>query len=445
MEVPKEEWPQAIVCASDTMAFFCMDYLKEMGLSIPEDIIVTGFDGIKDCELCTPKLTTVRRAFTTAGKRAVEMLQRLWAGQPVEKDVYVEAELLPSESCGCIKRIQGNENYTKRFDFQNRFMEFNAYILEMDSNFGNVDDSTKLYQGTLRGADFFHLKQMFLCLCTDLENQNVMLEQLEHNSISSELTEQMVSMAQFGHEVPVGTLFDRKNLLPIDFLQGEKAVLYAFSPLYFKDYFLGYMAYQPSSTQGQAGDLFATWILQIANNAGSFYMQKELRYAADKLENLYERDPLTGVFNRRGLQHNKRVVAKAHQRDELVTVVAADVDNLKKVNDAYGHEGGDTIIIRSAMALTQAFPEDAVCVRTGGDEFCVYFSHDEDTSVEQMIQKVDHYLEDFNQHSGLPYQAGCSCGYCTGRVTDVSELDELQRIADENMYKVKLAKKAVRV
>jgi diguanylate cyclase (GGDEF)-like protein len=174
-------------------------------------------------------------------------------------------------------------------------------------------------------------------------------------------------------------------------------------------------------------------------------MQKELRYAADKLENLYERDPLTGVFNRRGLQHNKRVVAQAHQRGELVTVVAADVDNLKKVNDAYGHEGGDTIIIRSAMALTQAFPEDAVCVRTGGDEFCIYFSHDADASVEQMIQKVDHYLVDFNQHSGLPYQAGCSCGFCTGYVEDVSELDELQRIADENMYKVKLAKKAVRV
>ena len=57
----KDELPQAIVCASDTMAIFCMDELKNQGYSIPEDIIVTGFDGIADSELYSPTVTTVDR------------------------------------------------------------------------------------------------------------------------------------------------------------------------------------------------------------------------------------------------------------------------------------------------------------------------------------------------------------------------------------------------
>lgn len=444
MEVPGEEQPEAIVCASDAMALFCMDYLKSIGMRIPEDVIVTGFDGVKDCELCSPTLTTVRRAFGTAGRQAVSALAAIWKGENAEKKYYVESELIKNESCGCMKCAHDEKNYAERYKVQNRFIEFNTYILGMNSNFGNVADSKELYLDTIRGAEFFGLKQMFLCLCTDVENQNRMLDQAESGYISNSLTERVVSMVQFGHEVPVGTEFASAQLLPVNLLDREKPVFYAFSPLYFKDRFLGYMAYEPSATSGSAGDLFATWILQISNNAGSFYMKNELRYVVDKLEGLYERDPLTGLYNRRGMNHNRRVVECAARAGELVTVLCADVDNLKVVNDAYGHEGGDTVIIRAAMAISQALPEAAVCVRTGGDEFCAIFSHDEKVSVDDMIRHIDEILKDFNENSGLPYKAGCSCGYYSARISNVSELDDMMKIADENMYKVKVAKKAVR-
>lgn len=441
---PREEWPEAIVCASDTMAVFCMDYLKSVGVRIPEDIIVTGFDGIKDSESYNPTITTVRRAFGKAGEQAVAVLLDRWNGRKTEKTYYIESELIRNESCGCLKRVPDEQNYAQRYDFQNRYIEFNNYILEMTSNFGNVPDSGALYQDTIRGAEFFHLKQMFLCLCTDAENQGRSLEQAESGSTSNSLTQRVVSMVQYGHTVPVGTEFDSADLIPISLLDRERPVFYAFSSLYFKDHYLGYMAYEPSATSGMAGDLFATWVLQIANNAGSFYMKNELQYVVDKLEELYERDPLTGLYNRRGMNHNRQVVTRAAKMGELVTVLCADVDNLKTVNDAYGHEGGDTVIIRTAMAISQALPKSAVCVRTGGDEFCAVFSHSEDASVDEMIRHIDDILKDFNDNSGLPYKAGCSCGYCSAAVSDVSELDDMMKTADENMYKIKVAKKAIR-
>lgn len=444
LEEPREEWPEAIVCASDTMAIFCMDYLKTIGVRIPGDIIVTGFDGIKDCEMYNPTVTTVRRAFASAGQKAVSVLSDFWNNGKAEKTYYVESELIKNESCGCAKHVYDEGSYTERYHIKNRFIEFNTYILEMTSNFGNVTDSKELYLDTIRGANFFHLKQMFLCLCADAEKQGRTLEQAESGYISSSLTDRVVSMVQFGHEVPVGTDFSSADLIPIDLLNREKPVFYAFSPLYFKDHFLGYMAYEPSGTSGSSGDLFATWVLQISNNAGSFYMKNELQYVVDKLEGLYERDPLTGLYNRRGMNRNRKIVEHAIKSGEMVTVLCADVDNLKMVNDAYGHEGGDTVIIRVAMALSQALPERAVCVRTGGDEFCAIFSNKENGRVDDMIRHVDEILNDFNANSGLPYEAGCSCGYYSAWITDVSEIDDMMKIADDNMYKVKLAKKAVR-
>ena len=71
-----EQRPEAIVCANDTMAFFCMDYLKENGYKIPDDVIVTGFDGIKDCEDYDPTLTTKPRWIFYCAHGATKLFPR---------------------------------------------------------------------------------------------------------------------------------------------------------------------------------------------------------------------------------------------------------------------------------------------------------------------------------------------------------------------------------
>ncbi|MDE6032099.1 MAG: substrate-binding domain-containing protein, partial [Oscillospiraceae bacterium] len=99
-----EQKPEAIVCANDTMAFFCMDYLKDNGFRIPEDVIVTGFDGIKDCEEYDPTLTTVRPSYAESGKTAVDILTRLGSGEEMPQITSVESSLIKNQSCGCCKK-----------------------------------------------------------------------------------------------------------------------------------------------------------------------------------------------------------------------------------------------------------------------------------------------------------------------------------------------------
>ena len=128
----------------------------------------------------------------------------------------------------------------------------------------------------------------------------------------------------------------------------------------------------------------------------------------------------------------------------LFTVICADIDHLKPINDMYGHEAGDNAILQTAKAIENSAPENSVCVRTGGDEYCMLVAHTADFSIKEIEDNINRYLDDYNNNSGLAYNVYCSCGWSTGDACNMSGFDELSAIADENMYRTKLARKAAR-
>lgn len=440
-----EEKPQAIVCANDTMSFFCIDYLKERGIKVPEDIAVTGFDGIRDCEVFKPSVTTVRHDHRYVGEVALDIIMKSWEGAELPGEVCVESKLVRNESCGChVEKENGEVDfYTMRYAELNTFKEFNSYNLEMYTGFASADTSADIYEDLVRGAEFFHLKRLYVCVCYDVEHGGNSYDPDKIRPRFTGLSDSMVSMLKFGHDIPAGTVFPVSELVPEDILNKEKAVFFAFSPIYFKDTFLGYLAYEPSGMTG-SGDFFATWLTSISNNVGSFYMKNELEYVVAELENLYIRDALTGLYNRRGMARlGKAVLESAKDGSGSVTVICADIDGLKPINDEYGHEAGDNTIVQTARAIEASVPEGSVSVRTGGDEFCVILSCGEKEAAEY-ISNVNACLEEYNRTSGLPYAVRCSCGFCTIPAGKIFTMEDMIKVADENMYKRKAEKKVGR-
>lgn len=442
-EFLKDELPQAIVCASDTMAIFCMDELKNQGYSIPEDIIVTGFDGIADCELYSPTVTTVRRSFAEAGKKAVDMLSGMWQGREVPDWEDVVSVLEKAESCGCVKKEPQEESYyNSTYQTKNTFIEFTAKLTEMNTSFAGCRTSEEVYEALKNGAAFFRFNRLFVCIRSSVEGGGSFVGSGSMKSEGSAYS--MMSMLQYGHDVPVETKFSSEQLLPIDFLYGEKAVFFGFSPLYFSGKFMGYLAYEPTR-MGGAGDFFSTWVTAINNNAGNFYMKKDLELVVKELENLNVRDPLTELFNRRGMEKfGGRLVDRARKEKLVLTVICADIDGLKLINDRWGHEAGDNAIRQTANAMFYAMPSDSVCTRTGGDEFSVILCGADDSGIEGYISRVSDYLADYNSRSGLPYKVDCSCGYCSVNGGEICSMEAVTRMADDNMYRLKAAKKKSR-
>ncbi|MBO6141460.1 MAG: GGDEF domain-containing protein [Ruminococcus sp.] len=442
--IARGELPDAIACANDTMAIFCMDTLKEAGYRIPDDVVVTGFDATVDSMECKPTLTTARRAIYESGIAAVDKLKRMIEGEKVEYETMVESVLVKGESCGCIPITpRKEETYEERYYKLNRFKQFNRYVLYMNSEFSNIKNSEELYEPLRDGCNIFNFNKMYACINSDIEHKQDLID-IDDDNNPWQVPERMVSMLQVGHDVPIGTEFDTKDLIPGGLDDKDGPVHYVFAPLYFKKNFLGYVAFVPPDDYIE-GDMFSTWLVSISNNAGSFYMNNELSDAIGELQKLYLRDPLTGLYNRRGLnKFEKPYIEKALEEGKLAAIICADVDGLKKINDNYGHEEGDNAIIRSSSALIRCFPVGSICVRTGGDEFLVISAFEDEKELKCSVKDVYRNLEEYNAISNKPYKVGCSCGYALVSGNDVLDLDEIQKIADKNMYDEKIRRKAVR-
>lgn len=85
-------------------------------------------------------------------------------------------------------------------------------------------------------------------------------------------------------------------------------------------------------------------------------------------------DQLTGVFNRRGVEEvGEYVFRKAVVSEEPLSIILFDVDNFKQVNDVYGHDMGDLVLVEIAQHISKALREDDVFIRYGGEEFLIIF------------------------------------------------------------------------
>jgi len=148
------------------------------------------------------------------------------------------------------------------------------------------------------------------------------------------------------------------------------------------------------------------------------------------LQELVDRDPLTGLLNRRALP---AVLRKAF--DTGATIIFFDLNDFKVINDAYGHQAGDEALRVFARALQGSFrPEDHV-IRHSGDEFVVVAPGVEPKNILDRLDQVRERLR-FERGSGplIAFSAGHAYLAVNGQP------DEALRAADEAMYREKAKK-----
>ncbi|MHB1391142.1 MAG: diguanylate cyclase [Thermoleophilia bacterium] len=105
-------------------------------------------------------------------------------------------------------------------------------------------------------------------------------------------------------------------------------------------------------------------------------------------------DELTGLLNRRGFfAAVKPMLHLAQRNGNTVSVMMADIDDFKKVNDTYGHEAGDEVLRRISRAIREAVRESDLVGRYGGEEFIILFSTILESSVLDVARKIQSRIE----------------------------------------------------
>ncbi len=119
----------------------------------------------------------------------------------------------------------------------------------------------------------------------------------------------------------------------------------------------------------------------------------------------------------------------------------ADMDNLKIINDTYGHKEGDRVIVEAAHILKTTYRESDIIARIGGDEFVVFPIRIDGDEIETIISRLSDSIEEHNGIAQREYKLSMSVGISPYDPESTQSVDDLLAQADMLMYEHKKAKK----
>lgn len=147
---------------------------------------------------------------------------------------------------------------------------------------------------------------------------------------------------------------------------------------------------------------------------------------------------ITGVHNKKSLE--KKIQDLNSRPDTFnIGVMMFDLNNLKHVNDTFGHEKGDEFIQAFTYCLTRILNQHSFLARYGGDEFVLIQENTDEKQLQQMILQLDNLVREYNNHSSL--SLNYAVGYEVSYRNHYFMMEDLMNTADKKMYKDKAQKK----
>lgn len=150
-----------------------------------------------------------------------------------------------------------------------------------------------------------------------------------------------------------------------------------------------------------------------------------------------QRDPLTGIQNRRA---GERTVCEALRLGSPYVLLIMDIDNFKALNDIYGHQEGDRVLVYTSQILTGSFRNTDIIFRLGGDEFVVFVQPC--TNRSGIEKKLERLMREYRERINAQYpKSGSTLSFGGVSGSEAVPFSSLYRAADRVLYEVKNSKK----
>ena len=434
----RDTYPQAVVCANDYMALSICEELRQRGVRVPEDVCVSGFDFVQEARAYEPTLTSLEVDFAGMSELAVDIINNVNNGIAEEYIQYMPAKLMLNKSCGCGEQFKISnaaqlieDNYRHLTSVKNNMLLTMEYqdCFEMNE-FMDIADKYR-----------FIVKANRIMFCfNDITEQGS--DTVENDS---SFTNNMGLFRVFEGKdktTVCNKVFPRKQLLPEEFWSEDGPNNYFFFTIHYKNIVYGYMVAEDMGDEWF--DIYnQAYLLNLGNaiERGNAHRRMEM---LEEIRALYQKDSLTGIYNRRGYDRLLRErFAKARDNDVNIGIASIDMDNLKVVNDNFGHSSGDTALKLIAMAIENALDEGEFCARVGGDEFAAVLNIADDNRINRFKSSVYRELRDRSAIIA-DYKVEASIGIFETAEDKSATLVECMQMADMRMYNEKSAKKIPR-
>lgn len=438
-EVPTEEamhkmldtdnnLPEAIICANDTMALTVCDFLSRRGIRVPEDVAVSGFDGLEAGRYHQPQLLT---SVYDSNVFADALFQLINGNDCVvcEKTVpvYAYGKLQIGGSCGCTG-IEGADAAAKIIQIKSDMNEQMEYLINLGRMVANYGESEgmeiveKAIPEQLKDMNYFDFwfcsEQRLLivdfpnALAAKQSNSNT------YNSIYYKKNGEAVDISYVEHVPKEQLIPDIEKQLDLD-----HPLLVVTVP----------NQEDPNAYAVIGMDPEKFWYTAYSSFIFHLRFLLDMQRSKKQLLTMYRTDALTGVLNRNGFYAMMDRVFEYSELKDL-TVISIDMCDFKQINDTYGHAEGDVALKEVGRILRESITYKDIVARTGGDEFLIIlFRGEQKQHAEEIISSINQKAEEFNKQNEKNYKLIFSIGVCSEELGDKS-LDYFLREADKKMY-----------
>lgn len=392
--------PDAVVCANDSMAVSLCDALKKHGISVPENIRITGYDGTLEAHIHVPSVTTYHPSWRQLGVSAMCRLYEKITGEAPTPCNHRTGRLERGESCGCIPDHADD-----------RPVEFNYE--KMEEGYRDSSLSTRLlaagnYNSFIR--EVYALTDVFmqsnypeqvhyaLCLCDDWNQAEV------HGYKRIHRTEGYSENMLLTNKEAAQLLFPSEAMIPPQMQTKNPSVTF-FNASHFRNRCFGYSLLTFEGI-ADAFDVYYMRFCREVDNALAFLcVQNDLKNLSYRRYISEIRDELTGLYL---LENSVQIWEEMAEISELygedMYLIAVSVGGLRQAEDAGGVIEKDKLIVAFADMLSKGCSgrEKVFRAREGG--FAIIGSHVPPMS--DITERMESFTGPFGQHhllSGNPY------------------------------------------
>lgn len=429
--------PQAILCANDRMAIAVCDVLNRHGIKVPEEVAVTGFDGIPEINVMSPRITSVVCNAEDIAKTTLEVMQQAEALKGKTTTFLVPPKLWIAESCGCSEKKTRNASeylntlYNRLYRFQEEELELSQITAQVQ-----LCDSLEQVAVELKKDAIYDT-----CCLIEKEYLDERVNPVHKKcGVTKEKELVVVFDSDFLGEKFVPYSIPAKEITPhLDYFLEHGRVL-VFTALYQIDIPIGYMCVFYNELTSENYMKIPQTVNALNNAFGGYRNLRYKNHLMNQIDEMYRIDTLTGLHNRRGFEREYRHLLETEKGKQPLTIVLADLDRLKYINDTHGHKEGDYAIHAVAQALVQVCPEGSLFTRFGGDEMLAVCPGALD--VGQMKKEFAEYFKNLNADSKKSYQINASTGIYITKPGEILGFEELVEKSDRLMYIEKKERKS---
>lgn len=433
-----DEPPEAIVCANDYMAIALIHELQSRGYRVPQDVVVTGFDNISETANTRPTVTTVQQDYIEMARQAVLQLDRRIRGNQgggadmLPARIGLPGQALIRESCGCNTMAEMDMLRKNLAEITSKNKEIN--IREVSQVYFAIDMNTcdsydDIHRIIMRKLEDIPTLQDFYCCLFEDENGELCEHITGRARIISAIRDRDDRDVQRGS-------FDTAQLLPASAERDEPQAFYV-RLLHQRESIYGYtvMRFEDQATPSM---FYLHWNVIVAGALRNLADQTKLRALYEERRRTSVTDVLTQLYNRRGMEeHLAPYWDDMCRQHRSVCFVMLDMDNLKPINDTFGHAAGDEALRTLRDVILTAGGKDTLAARMGGDEFLVFLPDCDQADADAFMERFHAAMAEANSQYPQARHIGCSWGVNVTTLEEGTTMEQCMHEADERMYVVK--------